>query len=110
MPPGYLSLGLLLGLLAVAPVDSKDSVEQLEAADLGFTIVRTEYLEDFGYDATLYRHIVTGAEVFAINAPDPNSAFGVVLKTPITNNRGAPHILEHAVLQGSENYPTQHPG
>jgi hypothetical protein len=36
---------------------------------------------------------------------DENKTFGVVLRTPVENSKGIPHILEHSVLCGSRKYP-----
>ena len=40
---------------------------------------------------------------------DENKTFGVVLRTPVENSKGIPHILEHSVLCGSRNYPIKEP-
>lgn len=36
---------------------------------------------------------------------DENKTFGVVLRTPVDDSTGIPHILEHSVLCGSRKYP-----
>lgn len=36
---------------------------------------------------------------------DENKTFGVVLRTPVEDSTGIPHILEHSVLCGSRKYP-----
>lgn len=40
---------------------------------------------------------------------DENKTFGVVLRTPVENSKGIPHILEHSVLCGSRKYPIKEP-
>ena len=40
---------------------------------------------------------------------DENKTFGVVLRTPVENSKGIPHILEHSVLCGSRKYPIKVP-
>ncbi len=40
---------------------------------------------------------------------DENKTFGVVLRTPVDNSYGIPHILEHSVLCGSRKYPIKEP-
>ena len=47
----------------------------------------------------------TGAEVMSLVNSDENKTFGVVLRTPVENSKGIPHILEHSVLCGSRKYP-----
>jgi presequence protease len=40
---------------------------------------------------------------------DENKTFGVVLRTPVADSKGTPHILEHSVLCGSDKYPIKEP-
>ena len=40
---------------------------------------------------------------------DTNKTFGAVLRTPVENSKGIPHILEHSVLCGSRKYPIKEP-
>ncbi len=40
---------------------------------------------------------------------DENKTFGAVLRTPVDNSKGIPHILEHSVLCGSRKYPVKEP-
>lgn len=51
----------------------------------------------------------TGAEVMSLVNSDENKTFGVVLRTPVENSKGIPHILEHSVLCGSRKYPIKEP-
>ncbi len=46
-----------------------------------------------------------GAEVMSLMNSDENKTFGVVLRTPVDDSTGIPHILEHSVLCGSRKYP-----
>ncbi len=48
---------------------------------------------------------VSGAEVMSLANNDENKTFGVMLRTPVENSKGIPHILEHSVLCGSRKYP-----
>uniref|UniRef100_A0A061S1H5 Presequence protease 2 n=1 Tax=Tetraselmis sp. GSL018 TaxID=582737 RepID=A0A061S1H5_9CHLO len=63
------------------------------------------------YDSTvlLYRHAKTGAQVMSLVNGDENKTFGVVLRTPVEDSTGIPHILEHSVLCGSRKYPIKEP-
>lgn len=36
---------------------------------------------------------------------DENKTFGVTFRTPVSNSKGTPHILEHSVLCGSDKFP-----
>lgn len=59
--------------------------------------------------ARLYRHIATGAELLSLENDDENKVFGITFRTPPTDSTGLPHIMEHAVLGGSEKYPVREP-
>ncbi len=55
------------------------------------------------------RHRTTGLEVFHLLNEDPENLFAFCFRTPVSNSKGAPHILEHSVLCGSEKYPLKEP-
>ena len=40
---------------------------------------------------------------------DENKTFGVTFRTPVSDSKGTPHILEHSVLCGSAKYPIKEP-
>ena len=46
-----------------------------------------------------------GAQLISVANDDANKTFGAVLRTPVENSKGIPHILEHSVLCGSRKYP-----
>lgn len=50
-----------------------------------------------------------GAEFISVVNDDENKTFGVVLRTPVDDSKGVPHILEHSVLCGSRKYPIKEP-
>ncbi len=50
-----------------------------------------------------------GAQVMSLVNSDENKTFGIVLRTPVENSKGIPHILEHSVLCGSRKYPIKEP-
>lgn len=56
-----------------------------------------------------YRHDQTGMPVLLLQNDDPNRAFMVQFRTPPESDNGLPHILEHAVLSGSEQYDIKEP-
>lgn len=75
----------------------------------GFTLSRQQYVAEYGADVRVYTHDKTGAEVISVVAPDENKTFGAVLRTPVADSKGVPHILEHSVLCGSRKYPIKEP-
>lgn len=74
-----------------------------------FQLIREEYIAEMNSRAKLYRHDVTGAELLSIENQDENKVFGVTFRTPPEDSTGVPHIMEHAVLAGSEKYPVKEP-
>lgn len=75
----------------------------------GFEEVREQFVPEYNSLAVLYRHKKTGAEVMSLSNSDENKTFGIVLRTPVENSTGIPHILEHSVLNGSRKYPIKEP-
>ncbi len=59
--------------------------------------------------ATLYHHPASGARVLDLQAADPENLLSVWFNTPPPDDTGLPHILEHAVLGGSQRYPVKDP-
>lgn len=55
------------------------------------------------------RHIVTKASILLLVCDDKNRVFNIAFKTPVTNSKGTPHILEHSVLCGSRKYNVKDP-
>ena len=54
-----------------------------------------------------FEHLKSGARVFKIAADDPNKTFCIAFKTFPESDNGAPHIMEHSVLNGSEGFPVK---
>jgi len=75
----------------------------------GFERLKSQKIEELNTQATLYRHLKTGAELLSLDNDDTNKVFGVAFRTPPTDSKGVPHIMEHTVLGGSKNYPLKMP-
>ena len=75
----------------------------------GFNLVRDEQIDEIKTRARLYRHTKTGAEVLSLENDDENKVFGISFRTPPADSTGIAHILEHAVLGGSQKYPLKEP-
>ena len=73
-----------------------DIVEERESVDLHSTVYRFE-------------HKQTGARAAVISNEDENKVFYIGFRTPPKDSTGVPHILEHSVLCGSENFPVKDP-
>ena len=59
--------------------------------------------------AYLLEHQASGATVLHLHAEDKENCFSINFPTPPPDDTGLPHIMEHAVLAGSEKYPVKEP-
>jgi Zn-dependent M16 (insulinase) family peptidase len=75
----------------------------------GFTLERCEPIEELRSEAAVFRHEKTGARVVHLFNDDANNLFCIGFRTPVYNNTGVPHILEHSVLSGSRKFPLKDP-
>ncbi len=75
----------------------------------GFTLVDEREIPEINTTARLYRHDQTGAQLLSLLNDDENKVFGITFRTPPTDSTGVPHIMEHAVLGGSQKYPVKEP-
>ena len=75
----------------------------------GFELIKELNIRELNIFARFFRHRKTGAELLSLEASDENKVFGVTFRTPPSNSTGLPHIMEHAVLCGSDKYPLKEP-
>lgn len=75
----------------------------------GFELCREETIVELQTVARIYRHVQTGAELLSMENGDENKVFGIAFRTPPTDSTGIAHIMEHAVLGGSQKYPLKEP-
>lgn len=75
----------------------------------GFELCREETIAELQTVARIYRHVQTGAELLSMTNGDENKVFGIAFRTPPTDSTGIAHIMEHAVLGGSQKYPLKEP-
>ena len=75
----------------------------------GFELCREETIAELQTVARIYRHVQTGAELLSMENGDENKVFGIAFRTPPTDSTGIAHIMEHAVLGGSQKYPLKEP-
>lgn len=75
----------------------------------GFIVDRIEEIPELSTEAALFTHEKTGGKLLHLFNEDPNNLFCIAFRTPVYNNTGVPHILEHSVLAGSEKFPLKDP-
>jgi len=73
----------------------------------GFTLKRTQYIEEIDSTLYLFTHAVLGTPALAIKNTDPNKTFCIAFQTVPEDSTGVAHILEHSVLMGSKKYPVK---
>lgn len=74
-----------------------------------FELIQEQQVIEINSIARLYRHTRSGARLLSIINDDENKVFGITFRTPPGNSTGIAHIMEHAVLCGSEKYPLKEP-
>lgn len=75
----------------------------------GYDTISVDPLQEYRAEGIYLRHRKTGAEIYRVRADDQENLFSFTFRTPPANHTGVPHILEHAVLCGSERYPLKDP-
>jgi Zn-dependent M16 (insulinase) family peptidase len=73
----------------------------------GFTLKKTQYMDEIKAHVYLFEHTVLGCPLLAIKNDDNNKTFSATFNTIPADSRGVAHILEHSVLMGSEKYPVK---
>ena len=81
------------------------SLKKGQVLESGFEILDIRELAEFNAQGIWAKHQKSGAEVFHILNDDDENLFSFAFATPPKDSTGVAHILEHAVLCGSENYP-----
>jgi len=75
----------------------------------GYKLIEERFVKEVNADCYYLEHIKSGARIVKIAAKDPNKTFCIAFKTIPESDNGAPHILEHSVLNGSLNFPVKSP-
>ena len=74
-----------------------------------FQLTREVELPQIRARALEFKHLPTGLRLMHLATDDPENCFALAFATPPANSSGVPHILEHAVLAGSEKFPVREP-
>ena len=75
----------------------------------GYRLIEKRFIKEVNADCLFFEHEQSGALLFKIAADDPNKTFCIAFKTLPESDNGAPHIMEHSVLNGSAGFPVKSP-
>ena len=70
-----------------------------------FRVTSVTTLHEQGETAALLSHGPTGLQWLHFLADDPVSSCAIGIVTPVTDDCGLPHVLEHMVFTGSKKHP-----
>jgi len=75
----------------------------------GYKLLEKRFVIEVNAECLYFEHLKSGAKVLKIMTDDPNKTFSIAFHTIPESDNGAPHILEHSLLNGSKNYPVKSP-
>ncbi len=75
----------------------------------GFILKEIKKVKEINARCLLFEHIKSGAILLKAESKDNNKVFNIAFHTLPQNDKGAPHIVEHAVLNGSKKFPVKSP-
>ncbi len=75
----------------------------------GFRVKAVTPVEKLRLVACELEHPGSGARILHLACDDAENLFSISFPTPPPDDTGVPHILEHAVLSGSERFPVRDP-
>ena len=74
----------------------------------GFKLVEEKNFKDIKSIGRIFYHEKSGAKLLQIENEDENKTFSISFRTPVDDDKGMPHVLEHVILNGgSEKYPVK---
>ena len=74
-----------------------------------YKILESKFIKEVDSECILLEHELTKCKVVLLKNNDNNKVFNIAFRTPVNDNTGVPHILEHSVLCGSKKYPIKDP-
>lgn len=75
----------------------------------GFRLIEQRFVRELNADCLYFTHVKSGARLLKIASDDANKTFSIGFKTFPDSDNGAPHIMEHSVLNGSKGFPVKSP-
>lgn len=103
----FLSMLLSLCLLAgVTPALAEgEDPFAIGSVHHGFQVMAADRIDYLDTDVLLLEHQKSGARMLLLENADVEKTFSVAFRTRAINDKGLPHVFEHAALSGSEKYP-----
>lgn len=74
-----------------------------------YSLIKREKIEELNSECYLLCHNKTKARVAVMANDDKNKVFSIGFRTPVADDTGVAHIVEHTVLCGSKKYPLRDP-
>lgn len=81
------------------------NIEDLKA----YKILEKREIRDLNSVSWRIQHVKTGAKIALLQNDDPNKVFYIGFRTPPKDSTGVAHIIEHSVLEGSDEFPVKDP-
>lgn len=99
---------------AVLPTTSSTAVTDMHNMVIGdtyegFKLISKQWSDEADSTILQFEHQKSGGKVIYFENNDRHKSFDVFFKTPVHDNTGVNHILEHSVLSGSAKYPSKSP-
>ena len=102
------ALAVLFFMVFISSLSFADEYKKGEVVH-GFRLLEKRFVKEVNAECLYFEHVGSGARVFKIDAADANKAFSIIFKTDPESDCGTPHIMEHATLNGSKNFPVKSP-
>ncbi len=96
---------LLFFALILCCAQAESSLPAVGDKIAGFTVAGIYPFQTNGCDVVEFTHDKTGAPLIWIASDSLDRAFVVGFRTQVYDDKGIPHVFEHAALSGSEKYP-----
>jgi len=101
--------GVLIGQ-AVYAADTETIVgNEVGKSYYGFELTSVKDEPKTNSTIMMFTHVKTGAKLMYVKNEDTQRVFDITFRTPVADNTGVNHIIEHSVLDGSKNYPIKSP-
>ncbi|MFQ9514759.1 MAG: insulinase family protein [Eubacterium sp.] len=84
---------------------NNEKIKELDS----YEVIKHQWIEEVNSDGWLLKHKKTGAKVVLLSNDDDNKVFNIGFRTPVSDDTGVPHIIEHTVLCGSDRFPVKDP-